>query len=90
VFGNIFYFVFALLAWSLIGYLAGRLLRGRGYGVLGNLGLGLVGGILGSLVFGLLGISIGFGPLGPIITGVAGSILLIFLVRFVRNEDFAK
>ena len=54
--GDVVRFVLMLLAWMFAGTLAGRLLRGRGYGLVMDILLGLVGGIVGNILFGLLGL----------------------------------
>ena len=69
--------------WSIIigidaGYLAGKIMRGGGFGVIVNLILGIIGGVLGGWVFSLLGISAG-GILGSLITSTVGAILLLWI-----------
>jgi uncharacterized membrane protein YeaQ/YmgE (transglycosylase-associated protein family) len=89
--GDAIGFVIRLLLWMLAGTLAGRLLRGRGYGLLGDVLLGLVGGIVGSIVFGLIGLG-GFSAslIGGVIAGVVGAVILVYLVRLVSNANFAR
>ena len=60
------------------GYLAGKIMRGGGFGVIVNLILGIIGGVLGGWVFSLLGISAG-GILGSLITSTVGAILLLWI-----------
>ena len=62
------------------GWLAGKIMRGRGFGVLGDLAIGIVGSVLGGLVFGILGIG-SYTPLGSIIVATAGAVLLLYIVR---------
>jgi uncharacterized membrane protein YeaQ/YmgE (transglycosylase-associated protein family) len=64
----------------LAGYLAGRIMRGRGYGLVIDLLLGIVGSILGGFVFGLLGIYAG-SLIGQLVVATAGAVLLIFIAR---------
>jgi uncharacterized membrane protein YeaQ/YmgE (transglycosylase-associated protein family) len=79
-----------VLVWGIIGWLAGKLMRGQGYGILGNIVLGLVGGVIGSVLFGLLGVGIG-GIIGNIIAGVVGAVVVVFLVRtFSENKSFGR
>ncbi|MBZ0298264.1 MAG: GlsB/YeaQ/YmgE family stress response membrane protein [Anaerolineae bacterium] len=75
----------------LAGMFAGRLIRGRGYGPVGDVLLGLTGGIVGSLVLGLIGLGgIGHIPLiGGILVGVIGAVILVWLLRLLGNRDFA-
>lgn len=82
----------ALIAWMLAGMFAGRLLRGRGYGPVWDIVLGLAGGIVGSLVLGLLNLrGIGGIPLvGDILVGIIGAVVLVYVVRFFGNRDFGR
>lgn len=56
------------------------LLRGKGYGVLMDLLLGLVGAVVGGFVFGLLGLH-AYGLVGQLVIATAGAVMLIWLVR---------
>jgi uncharacterized membrane protein YeaQ/YmgE (transglycosylase-associated protein family) len=78
-----------VFVWMLVGMFAGRILRGRGYGPVGDVLLGLAGGIVGSLLFGLLGVNLG-GILGYMIVGIVGAILFIYAVRALGNAQFAR
>jgi uncharacterized membrane protein YeaQ/YmgE (transglycosylase-associated protein family) len=64
------------------GWLAGKIMRGRGYGVLMDLLLGIVGSMLGGLLFGLLGLY-AVGVIGRIVVATAGAVLLIYIARRV-------
>ncbi|MBE2272220.1 MAG: GlsB/YeaQ/YmgE family stress response membrane protein [Anaerolinea sp.] len=78
--------ILPLIIWGVIGWLAGQLLRGRGYGVLVNIALGLAGGIVGGILFRALGSNWGDGGLvGTIIVGVVGSAVLILAGRLLRG-----
>ena len=68
----------------LAGFLAGKVMRGRGYGVLIDLLLGIVGSMLGGAVFGLLGLY-SSGIVGQLVVATVGAILLIYLVRKLRT-----
>lgn len=83
--------VVSVFFWMLAGMFAGRLIRGRGYGPIGDVLLGIAGGIVGSLVLGLLGVGgIGNIPLiGGIIVGVIGAVILVWLVRQFADRNFA-
>jgi len=82
----------ALIAWMLAGMFAGRLLRGRGYGPVWDIALGLAGGIIGSVVLGILGLrGIGGIPLvGDILVGIIGAVILVYLVRLVGDRNFGR
>jgi uncharacterized membrane protein YeaQ/YmgE (transglycosylase-associated protein family) len=77
------------LFWSLVvggvaGWLAGRIMKGEGYGVLMNIVLGMVGGVVGGLVFGLLGLA-PTSMIGQLVMALVGSVVLIALVRALRK-----
>ncbi len=57
--------------------LTGLLMRGGGFGVLGNIVVGILGTVVGGFLFGLLGISTGGGLVGSLITAVAGATALL-------------
>jgi len=83
--------ILALLIWALIGYIAGQIARGHGFGPLGNVLVGLAGGIAGNLVLGMLGLrGLANIPLvGGIVVGVIGALLIIALADFI-NQSSAK
>lgn len=67
------------------GYAAGHIMKGeRPYGLWGDLGLGILGGFVGSFLFGLLGIS-GGGIIGSFVIALAGACLLIWGVRQIKK-----
>jgi len=69
---------------AVAGWLAGTLMKGGGFGLLGNIVVGIVGAVIGGFVFGLLGISAG-GLIGSIITATVGAALLLFAVRIIKK-----
>lgn len=83
--------VFNIIIWMLIGWLAGQLVKGGGYGPINNALLGLGGGIVGSFVYGLfIGDNKGDqNTITSIIVGVIGAIILIGIVRLF-DKNFAK
>lgn len=74
------YLVYQIVIGILAGFLAGTIMRGRGYGVLIDLCLGIVGSVLGGFVFGLLGLSAS-GLVGRLVVATAGAVLLIGIAR---------
>ncbi len=71
---------------AVAGWLAGTLIKGGGFGLLGNIVVGVVGAIIGGYVFDLLGISLGAGLVGSIITATAGAALLLFMVGLIKKS----
>ena len=76
--------IWFLLIGLIAGWLAGKIMRGSGYGVIGDIIVGVVGALIGGYVFGLLGIA-AYGLIGSLITALAGAIILIFLIRLVKG-----
>jgi uncharacterized membrane protein YeaQ/YmgE (transglycosylase-associated protein family) len=76
--------IWFLLIGLIAGWLAGRVMRGGGYGVIGDLVVGVIGALLGGWLFGLLGISAG-GLIGALITAFIGAVVLIGLLRLIRR-----
>jgi len=69
---------------ALAGWLAGTIMKGKGFGVLGNIVVGIIGALLGGFLFGLLGIKAG-GLIGAIITATVGAIVLLYVVSLVKK-----
>jgi uncharacterized membrane protein YeaQ/YmgE (transglycosylase-associated protein family) len=59
-------------------------MRGGGFGLPGNIAIGIIGAVIGTFVFGLLGITAS-GFFGSIITATAGAALLLFLVDLIKK-----
>lgn len=77
------------LIWFLLiglcaGWLAGKIMKGGGFGLVGDLIVGVIGAFLGAWVFGLLGIGAG-GLLGALVTATVGAMLLLFLIRLIKK-----
>ena len=72
--------------WMLAGMFAGRIMRGRGYGPIADILLGLAGGIVGHFLFGLIGVSVGGGILGSLIVGTIGAVVLVWLGRVLGGN----
>ena len=69
---------------ALAGWLAGKIMRGQGYGILGNIIVGIIGGVVGGWVFGFLGFQT-TNTMGSFITAVIGAILSISIVRLLSK-----
>lgn len=70
---------------AVAGWLAGILMKGGGFGLIGNIIVGILGAIVGGFLFGLLGISAD-GLIGSIITATAGAVLLLFIVSLLKKN----
>jgi uncharacterized membrane protein YeaQ/YmgE (transglycosylase-associated protein family) len=67
------------------GWLAGTIMKGGGFGLVGDIVVGIVGALLGGWLFGMMGVSAGGGLLGAIIVATIGAIILIFLLRLIKR-----
>jgi len=78
-----------ILAWLVIGavagWLAGLVMKGGGFGLLVDIVVGIVGAFIGGWLSGLLGISLGGGLIASIVTATLGAIMLLFVVRLFRR-----
>lgn len=77
-------FLWAILVGLIAGWLAGKVMKGGGYGILTDIVIGIVGGIIGRFVFGLLGLSY-TNLLGSIIVSFVGAMILIWLARKLKK-----
>lgn len=80
--------IWAIIIGATAGFLAGKILRGEGYGALGNIILGLLGGLVGSILFGLLGLG-PTGLIGEIISGTVGAVILVYFFGNKRQGGTA-
>ena len=67
------------------GWLAGQIVRGTGFGIIGDILVGIAGALVASLLFPRLGIHLGSGLISEIIYSAIGAILLLLIVRLVRT-----
>src|SRR3954463_2782871 len=67
------------------GWLAGQIVRGTGFGVVGDLIIGILGAFFGSWLLPRLGIHLGAGLISAIVNATIGAILLLLIVRLVRG-----
>ena len=67
------------------GWLAGMLMKGGGFGLLGNIVVGIIGSVVGGVLFGVLGLS-GAGLVGSIITATLGAVVLLFVIELIKKS----
>ncbi len=83
---NIIWF---LLIGGVAGWLAGLIMKGKGFGILVNIIVGIIGGIIGGWVFGALGIG-GETLIWSLITALVGAIILLFIVSLFKKKGAAE
>ena len=79
----------SLIAWLIIGavagWLAGVFVKGGGFGLIGDIVVGIIGAFIGGYLAGVLHIHVGSGWISSIITAALGAALLILILRLVRR-----
>jgi uncharacterized membrane protein YeaQ/YmgE (transglycosylase-associated protein family) len=70
---------------AVAGWLAGVLVKGFGFGLLGNIVVGIIGAFVAGLIFPAIGLSIGGGILGSIIYATLGAVILLFCIRLIKR-----
>lgn len=78
---NLIWFLFVGL---IAGWLAGKVMRGGGYGLVGDIVVGIIGAFVGGWLFGVLGIAAG-GLVGAIVTAFVGAVILVWLLRLLKR-----
>lgn len=67
------------------GWLAGKVVRGAGFGIIGDIVIGIAGALVASLLFPKLGIHLGTGLASEIIYSAIGAVILLLVVRLLRG-----
>lgn len=80
-----FGFIGSIIIGCLAGFIAGKIMRGGGFGFWMNLLLGIVGGVVGGWTLSLLNISWG-GTIGSLGTAVVGAVLLLWVASLFRKS----
>lgn len=80
------YFLWYILIGLVSGYIAAKIMHGSGSGLLVNLFVGIVGGVLGGWLLSLFGF-IAVGTLASLITSVVGAIVFLWIVSFFRSSS---
>lgn len=75
---------------AVAGWLAGQFMRGRGFGLIGDVAMGGVGAFAGGYLFRAVGVELGGGLLGSLIVASAGAVLVLFGVRTFTGRRNAR
>ena len=79
--------VAVLLIGAIAGWLAGSFIKGGGFGIIGNIIIGILGAVVGGWLFGKLGIDIGGAKwVGPLVTATVGAIIVLVGVGIVSRK----
>ena len=78
-----------LLAWLIVGlvagFLASRVMRGGGYGLIGDIIVGIVGAFIGGFLAGLVGLGTSYGLIGTIVVAFIGACILLAILHAVTR-----
>jgi len=77
--------LYTIIVGAIAGWLADQIMKGKGFGLLGNIVVGIIGGFLGNWLFGTLNIHIASGMLGDVITAGAGAVVLLFIGGLIKK-----
>jgi uncharacterized membrane protein YeaQ/YmgE (transglycosylase-associated protein family) len=75
-----------LFVGAVAGWLAGLIMKGSGFGLLGDIGIGIVGGFIGGFLFRLVGLQTE-SIVGAIISATAGAVVLLLVIRMFKKKS---
>jgi uncharacterized membrane protein YeaQ/YmgE (transglycosylase-associated protein family) len=78
-------FLWFILIGLAAGWLAGQLMKGGGFGIVGDIVVGVIGALLGGFLFSAFGVSAGGGLIGSLIVATIGACVLLFLLRLIKR-----
>lgn len=78
-------FLWFLIVGIIAGWLAGVLVKGGGFGLVGDLVVGVIGAFLGGFLFNLLGLYSSGGLIGSIVVATVGAVVLLIIVRAIKR-----
>jgi len=78
--------LYSILIGGVSGFLAGKLMKGGGYGILLNILLGIIGGAVGGWVLAKLGVTLMDGVIGDLLRGVIGAALFLFVAGLFKKK----
>jgi uncharacterized membrane protein YeaQ/YmgE (transglycosylase-associated protein family) len=76
--------IFILVVGLIAGWLAGKIMKGKGFGLIGDLIVGVVGAVVGGWIFSLLGFA-AYGLIGSIIVALIGALILLYALRLIKK-----
>jgi uncharacterized membrane protein YeaQ/YmgE (transglycosylase-associated protein family) len=77
--------ILVLLSGAIAGWLAGKLVTGSGFGLGGNIGIGVAGAVIAHLILPRAGMMMSAGPLRAIVAATLGAVILLVVVRLIRR-----
>ncbi|NML22495.1 GlsB/YeaQ/YmgE family stress response membrane protein [Pseudoflavitalea sp. G-6-1-2] len=80
------HFLWFILIGAIAGWLAGLITKGGGFGLLGNIVIGIVGAVIGGWLARTLNISVGGGTFGSLLVATGGAVVLLVLIGMLRGS----
>jgi uncharacterized membrane protein YeaQ/YmgE (transglycosylase-associated protein family) len=77
--------IILLIVGAIAGWLAGVIMKGYGFGLIGNIAVGIVGAVIGGWLLPRIGLYIGGGIIGSIINATIGAVILLFVIGLVKR-----
>jgi len=77
--------IIMLIIGAAAGWLAGQIVKGYGYGLVGNIAIGIVGAVVAGYLLPRIGLSMGGGFIEAIISATIGAVILLLLIRLVKR-----
>jgi uncharacterized membrane protein YeaQ/YmgE (transglycosylase-associated protein family) len=74
-----------LLVGAIAGWLAGLIVRGFGFGLIGNIVVGIIGALVAGYLFPKLGVGIPAGMIGDILSAVVGAVIVLVIIGLIRR-----
>ena len=78
-------FIVLILVGLAAGWLAGKIVQGTGYGLIGDIAIGIAGALIAGWLFPMIGLSFGGGIIAAIIHATIGAVVLLVILRLVKN-----
>jgi uncharacterized membrane protein YeaQ/YmgE (transglycosylase-associated protein family) len=75
----------ALIIGAIAGWLAGQIVRGAGFGLIGNIVVGIIGSLLASWLLPQLGVNLGAGWIRDIINATIGAVIILVVLALIRR-----
>ena len=83
--GSLIHLVYFLLIGLAAGWIAGQVTKGKSFGLVGDLIIGVIGAFLGGILFGLVGLG-STNIIGSLITATVGAVAFLYILRFVKSR----
>jgi uncharacterized membrane protein YeaQ/YmgE (transglycosylase-associated protein family) len=76
--------IMVLVIGAIAGWLAGKIMKGKGFGIPVNIVVGILGAIIGGFLFNLLGVTVA-GFIGSLVSATIGAVALLFIISLIKK-----